>query len=57
MQKRHFLQAIAATTLAAGIAPAFAQALTPIKFQLDWRFEGPAWPPAPTTSGLPTWPR
>jgi NitT/TauT family transport system substrate-binding protein len=42
MQKRHFLQAIAATTLAAGIAPAFAQALTPIKFQLDWRFEGPA---------------
>jgi NitT/TauT family transport system substrate-binding protein len=90
MKKRHFLQAVAATTLAAGIAPAFAQALTPIKFQLDWRFEGPAalfltpaakgyfkdakldvtidagngsggtvsaWPPAPTTSASPTWPR
>src|SRR4051812_50072806 len=42
MKKRHFLQAVAATTLAAGIAPAFAQAVTPIKFQLDWRFEGPA---------------
>src|SRR6478735_9127286 len=42
MKKRHFLQAVAATTLAAGMAPAFAQAVTPLKFQLDWRFEGPA---------------
>jgi NitT/TauT family transport system substrate-binding protein len=42
MKKRHFLQAVAAATLASGIAPAFAQATTPIKFQLDWRFEGPA---------------
>jgi NitT/TauT family transport system substrate-binding protein len=42
MKKRHFLQAVAATTLAAGMAPVFAQAVTPLKFQLDWRFEGPA---------------
>ena len=42
MQKRHFLQA-AAISLSLGLAAsASAQALTPIKFQLDWRFEGPA---------------
>ncbi len=41
MKKRQFLHAIAlaATTLAAGSAMAQS---TPIKFQLDWRFEGPA---------------
>ena len=40
MQKRHFLQA--ATAAAALLALGSAQAQTPIKFQLDWRFEGPA---------------
>jgi len=41
MKKRQFLKAtaFAATLFSAGTA--FAQ-LTPIKFQLDWRFEGPA---------------
>ncbi len=40
MQKRHFLQA--ATAAAALLAFGSAQAQTSIKFQLDWRFEGPA---------------
>jgi len=41
MNKRHLLQSfLAASALCFGI-PA-AQAQTPIKFQLDWRFEGPA---------------
>ncbi|HCX81868.1 MAG: taurine ABC transporter permease [Curvibacter sp. RIFCSPHIGHO2_12_FULL_63_18] len=41
MKKRQFLHAIAfaAATVAAGSAMA---QTTPIKFQLDWRFEGPA---------------
>jgi NitT/TauT family transport system substrate-binding protein len=41
MQKRVFLQTAAALALAASL-PARAQTATPIKFQLDWRFEGPA---------------
>jgi NitT/TauT family transport system substrate-binding protein len=41
MNKRVFLQTVSALALAASFG-AQAQALTPIKFQLDWRFEGPA---------------
>ncbi|HEX2546334.1 MAG TPA: ABC transporter substrate-binding protein [Ramlibacter sp.] len=41
MQKRTFLQ-IAAATVALAAGAAQAQAPTPIKFVLDWRFEGPA---------------
>src|SRR5690606_28079281 len=40
MNKRHFIQTTAA--LAATLAFGSAHAQTPIKFQLDWRFEGPA---------------
>lgn len=42
MTKRTFLQAVAASALLAALSPAGAQGTTPIKFQLDWRFEGPA---------------
>jgi NitT/TauT family transport system substrate-binding protein len=41
MHKRHFLQALALATAALATGSALAQS-TPIKFQLDWRFEGPA---------------
>ena len=42
MNKRFFLRTATALALAAGMGTASAQAVTPIKFQLDWRFEGPA---------------
>lgn len=41
MKKRAVLQTAAAMALAAAFGAAQAQS-TPIKFQLDWRFEGPA---------------
>ena len=42
MRKRQFLQTAAAALLAcSAFSNAFAQN-TPLKFQLDWRFEGPA---------------
>jgi NitT/TauT family transport system substrate-binding protein len=41
MNKRVFFQTAAALALAAAFLPVQAQT-TPIKFQLDWRFEGPA---------------
>ncbi len=42
MNKRFFLKTATTLALAAGLGTASAQAPTPIKFQLDWRFEGPA---------------
>jgi NitT/TauT family transport system substrate-binding protein len=43
MNKRQLLRSAAAIAFAAAFGTAAqAQALTPIKFQLDWRFEGPA---------------
>ena len=41
MQKRTFLQATAALALVSSLGAAHAQS-TPIKFLLDWRFEGPS---------------
>ena len=41
MTKRTFLKATAAAALTLAFSSAYAQS-TPIKFQLDWRFEGPA---------------
>ena len=41
MTKRLFLQSSLALLAATSLGPAFAQT-TPIKFQLDWRFEGPS---------------
>ena len=40
MQKRLFLHTVLALSASAVLAPA--QAATPLKFQLDWRFEGPS---------------
>ena len=42
MKKRSFLHASIALLAAASTCSALAQPLTPLKFQLDWRFEGPA---------------
>src|SRR3989344_2935950 len=42
MKKRLFMQTAAALALIGSTSLAQAQATTPIKFQLDWRFEGPA---------------
>ena len=41
MKKRTFMHTAAALALASALPVAHAQS-TPIKFQLDWRFEGPA---------------
>ncbi|MEJ6022430.1 ABC transporter substrate-binding protein [Ramlibacter sp. PS4R-6] len=42
MHRRQALQTLGAAALLASTPLAFGQAMTPIKFQLDWRFEGPA---------------
>ena len=45
MNKRQLLQSfLAASALSFGLSSALAQTTTPIKFQLDWRFEGPGAP-------------
>ena len=58
MKKRNFLHAIALATAALATGSALAQT-TPIKFQLDWRFEGPAalflTPAAKGISRTPSW--
>ena len=41
MSKRYFMKSAEALLMAAGLPAAIAQT-TPIKFQLDWRFEGPS---------------
>ena len=41
MKKRVFVKTFAALAAAAALGSAHAQT-TPIKFQLDWRFEGPS---------------
>ncbi|MGO4393750.1 ABC transporter substrate-binding protein [Variovorax sp. M-6] len=42
MNKRHLLQTfLAVSALGLGLGTTHAQTTTPIKFQLDWRFEGP----------------
>ena len=40
--RRHFCLSTAAAVAALSVPPLAAQTATPIKFQLDWRFEGPA---------------
>ena len=42
MSKRFFLQSLVSLAVAAALGNVQAQTLTPIKFQLDWRFEGPS---------------
>ena len=41
MSKRVFLKVVSALALTSAMGTAMAQS-TPIKFQLDWRFEGPS---------------
>ena len=42
MHRRLALKTLAATSAAAALPSAFAQTATKLKFQLDWRFEGPS---------------
>jgi len=42
MSKRTLIKSLVAVAVAVGFGAANAQTVTPIKFQLDWRFEGPA---------------
>jgi len=42
MSKRTILKSVVALAAALSLGVAGAQTLTPVKFQLDWRFEGPA---------------
>ena len=42
MNKRTLLQSLVSLVAATAFGSAQAQAVTPIKFQLDWRFEGPS---------------
>ena len=55
MHKRLFIQTTAALAAALALGSAHAQS-TPIKFQLDWRFEGPAATGMPVTLTRPALP-
>ena len=42
MSKRNLIKSLVGAAIAVSFGMASAQTVTPIKFQLDWRFEGPA---------------